>query len=64
MTPTAQPEDSQMTPITPKPNVSREQRLKLLGETLKGMTPKQVENAVRVAGNLLARKINKMPRPG
>lgn len=52
-----------MTPIKPKLDMSREMRLKLLGETLKGMSPKDLADAIRVASNLLARKINKMPRP-
>ena len=51
-------------PITPKSAVSREQRLKLLGERLKDLTPEQLENVTRVTANLLAtraRKAKKVP---
>ena len=34
----------------------REVRLRLLGETLIDLTPEELANAIRVAGNLLARR--------
>ena len=51
-------------PTTPKPVVSREKRLQHLGETLKALTPEQLENVIRVTANLLAtraRKAKKAP---
>ncbi len=48
-----------MTLTKPKSDESRELQLKLLGETLKGLTPKQLENAVRMAGSLLRIKANR-----
>ena len=57
----AQLEDNPLAPTTPKSNVSHEQRLKLLGETLKGLSPKDRADALRVAANLLAIKARMRP---
>lgn len=48
-----------MTPTMPKSNVSREEQLKLLGATLKALSPKDRADAIKVAAKLLAIRARK-----
>lgn len=48
-----------MTTIMPKPRDSREKRLQRLGQVLNDASPKDREEAIKIAGKLLAIKARK-----